>query len=156
MRFISLDLSTTDTGYAIFENDKLITYGSISFKIKDTYKRIILTVEAVQEMLSGMEIDHVVFEDSFSGTNKRVVVILNRLAGGIIWVADRLGVSFSTYPPKSVKKFITGNGNANKGMVIEAINQMYNIDVSNDNIADAIAIGQTFVAEHFVGKNRGE
>lgn len=145
MRFMSLDLSTTDTGYAIFENDQLITYGSISFNVKDTYKRIILIVEAIQEQLAGMEIDHVVFEDSFSGVNKRVVVILNRLAGGVIWVADRLGISFSTYPPKIIKKFITGNGNANKQMVIDAINKKYKCELTNDNIADAIAIGLTYL-----------
>lgn len=145
MRFMSLDLSTTDTGYAIFDNDKLIAYGSISFNIKDVYKRIILTVEQIQEMIAGMEIDHIVFEDSFSGTNKRVVVILNRLAGGVIWVADRLGVSFSTYPPKIIKKFITGNGNANKQLMLDTINQRLETEITNDNIADAIAIGFTYL-----------
>lgn len=142
---MSLDLSTTDTGYAIFDDNQLITYGSISFNVKDVYKRIILTVEDIQEKIAGMDIDHIVFEDSFAGTNKRVVVILNRLAGGVIWVADRLGVSFSTYPPKIIKKFITGNGNANKQMMIDAINHRFKTEIKNDNIADAIAIGLTYL-----------
>ena len=43
-------------------------------------------------------------------------------------------------PPKTLKKYITGNGNSNKEAMKEAINHRYGKDFSNDNEADAYAL----------------
>jgi Holliday junction resolvasome RuvABC endonuclease subunit len=48
-------------------------------------------------------------------------------------------------PPTSVKKVMTGKGNAPKELVIQAVNAKYKLeaDIAVSHIADAIAIGYT-------------
>lgn len=56
--------------------------------------------------------------------------------------------------PKAAKKAITGNGNASKELVIEAVNTRYTLyaDTSVSHIADAIAIGYTAYVQRQVAK----
>ena len=145
LKTLALDLSTTDTGFAIYENSNLILWGSLSYKDKDVYDRIFRMVNKIHEMIIEEEIDEVVFEDSFSGTNKQVVVKLNRLAGGVIFVSKTLSTPFITYAPRYIKKEFTGNGNASKQEVIDKVKEIFNLDIKNDNICDAIALGYIHV-----------
>ena len=149
MRVLALDLSTVDTGFAIYEEKDLILWGSLSYK-GDVYDRIFKTVNAVHEMIIKDEIDEIIFEDSFAGVNKQVVVKLNRLAGGIIFIAQTLSTPFRTYAPREIKKTFVGNGNASKQDVIDKVNSIYGLNIDNDNICDAIALGHIHV------NNRGE
>ena len=141
MKILALDLSTVDTGFAIYDNSELMLYGSLSYNDKNLYDRTFRTINKIHEMIITEEIDEVVFEDSFSGTNKQVVVKLNRLAGGVIFVAQSLSTPFVTYPPRSIKKAFTGNGNAKKEDMIKQVKELLKLDIYNDNICDAIALG---------------
>lgn len=51
-----------------------------------------------------------------------------------------LGVPYLDVAPKTVKKIITGNGSATKQDVIKVVNKLYNLNETDDNIADAIAL----------------
>lgn len=46
-------------------------------------------------------------------------------------------IDFTIVPPKSLKKWVTGNGNAKKEMVMESTKNRWNIEFSNDNLCDA-------------------
>ena len=144
MRFLALDLSTVDTGFAIYEEKDLILWGSLSYK-GEIYDRMFQTVNAVHEIIIKDEIDEVIFEDSFAGSNKQVVVKLNRLAGGIIFISQTLSTPFCTYSPREIKKRFVGNGNACKQDVIDKVKEIYKLDIANDNICDAIALGHIHV-----------
>ena len=141
MKILALDLSTVDTGFAIYKDSELVLYGSLSFNDKNLYDRTFRTINKIHEMIIKEEIDEVVFEDSFAGTNKQVVVKLNRLAGGVIFVAQSLSTPFVTYPPRSIKKAFTGNGNADKKEVMAKVKEVLKLNIYNDNICDAIALG---------------
>ena len=49
-------------------------------------------------------------------------------------------IPYRAYSAKEIKKFITGNGNASKQAVIDAVNKKYNLSIADDNEADAIAL----------------
>ena len=49
---LSLDASTNSTGYAIFDEDKLITYGCISASSQDNIKRINKMKEEIAKLLT--------------------------------------------------------------------------------------------------------
>lgn len=141
MKTLALDLSTVDTGFAIYDDSKLTLWGSLSYRDKDVYDRIFRTVNKIHEMIITEEIDEVVFEDSFAGANGQVVVKLNRLAGGVIFVAKTLSTPFTTYAPKVIKKAFTSNGNASKQDIMDKVKEIFNLEILNDNICDAIALG---------------
>lgn len=42
-------------------------------------------------------------------------------------------------------KITTGKGNAKKKQVIDSINKYYNLELDNDNIADAIAVALSYI-----------
>ncbi|HNI02742.1 MAG TPA: crossover junction endodeoxyribonuclease RuvC [Chitinophagales bacterium] len=63
--------------------------------------------------------------------------------GGIIRYALYVNkVKFIEVAPSSLKKFITGRGNAKKDEMILAISKKYNKHFKDDNIADAYALAQ--------------
>lgn len=54
---------------------------------------------------------------------------------------------FVAYPPKTVKKAITGNGNADKETVQTALKELYKIEFENDDQSDALAVYETYRRE---------
>ena len=54
-----------------------------------------------------------------------------------------LGIKYTEIPPKSMKKFITNNGNANKVLIATSIQRIYGVEFGgNDNEYDAYGLAQ--------------
>ena len=51
-------------------------------------------------------------------------------------------ISFDIIPPKSLKKFVTDNGNANKKLMMKIAEERWNYKTSNDNLCDAYGLAQ--------------
>ena len=50
----------------------------------------------------------------------------------------------------SLKKFLTGKGNAEKNLILMNVYKKYGVECSNDNEADAINIAKLLKAKHDV------
>lgn len=153
--FLGLDLSITQTGYCIADSKAPIKYGTIDTK-KKTYSDVLAIsrfhkvdyiYEVIQELLfaryDNEPISYVALEGYAMGISAGKNTSLCDLAelGGIIknhlYSRD---IPFLVVPPKSLKKFITGNGNASKDMMIQAISDIYGFNTTNNNIADAYGL----------------
>lgn len=66
-----------------------------------------------------------------------------KLAHATVFGSDPLVV-----PPTSLKKFITGKGNASKKEVVAAVREKWDSEVKNDNIADAYGLAQYIKAQN--------
>ena len=66
---------------------------------------------------------------------------------GILFeVYETLDIPIVTFKPSDIKKHGTGKGNADKKMMIKAVEKNYHIEVGNDdNLADAIHIYMYFI-----------
>ena len=62
-RLLALDQSSRITGYAIFENAKLIHYGKFTIDNDDFGERLLKIRKKVSELINQYEIDELVFED---------------------------------------------------------------------------------------------
>lgn len=51
-------------------------------------------------------------------------------------------IRYEVIPPKSLKKFAAGNGNADKKMMIQEVNKRWNQNFKDDNICDAYSLAQ--------------
>lgn len=64
------------------------------------------------------------------------------LHGAVILILRSLTIPTIIVPPTSLKKFITGNGRAQKWEMIKAINEIYSLQLLDDNLADAIGLAR--------------
>lgn len=63
--------------------------------------------------------------------------------GGVVkLMLYELGVPVIIVAPKSLKRFVTGNGSAEKDQVIREVEKRYGVKTKDDNIADAVGLAQ--------------
>ena len=139
---LALDPGTT-TGWALRGFDGLITSGTVSFKPSRydgggmRYLRFTNWLTEIDQ-LSG-PIEAIYFEEvrRHAGTDAAHVY------GGLLAVltswGELRGVPYQGVPVGTIKKFLTGKGNANKDAMIAAARKR-GFSPTDDNEADAIAI----------------
>ena len=63
MRLLALDQSTRTSGWAVFDNEKLLTHGKFTADHSDVGDRLFYIRKKVIELIDQFNIDEVVFED---------------------------------------------------------------------------------------------
>lgn len=155
MRILSLDASTRSTGYAIFNNKKLESYGVISASSTDVIKRINKIVTELEQILTKEEIDILVIEEVRPDLGKIVKTYkaLMYLQAAIAFlIHERFPkVKIEYLYPSSWRKICgiaQGAGikrEALKAKDINFVNETFGINTKSDDIADAIAIGYGYL-----------
>jgi len=159
MTILALDLATT-TGWAIYQEDKInkVFSGTESFK-NDRYSgggMRFLKFEKFLEMINFLvsdpptknigppdfqrtNIKEVVFEE----VRRHIGVDAAHVYGGFMGVltswCEKRKIPYQGVPAGTIKKFITGKGNASKIEVINAIKEKGHTP-QDDNEADALAL----------------
>lgn len=159
-RILGIDPSIASTGYAVIEEDNLISCGKIttSSKYTETYRMHEL-FEAIRNLVHEFQPDITVMEDQFMGVNAQVSLYLARARGVAMISAYEAGSQIVIYTPSEIKKCITGIGNSKKDLVQEKVIELYHENElinyhfnkgikstgkeKNDDISDAIAIAHT-------------
>lgn len=63
MVLLSLDQSSHTTGYALFQDKKLLTYGIFNFDDPNIGKRLIKICDKIKSLINEYSVDKVIFED---------------------------------------------------------------------------------------------
>ena len=140
---LSLDLGTT-TGWALKDQNNNIISGFISFKPQRfegggmrflRFKRWLEEIHA-----TAGKIDVIYFEE----VRRHLGVDAAHTYGGFLAIlstfANEREIPFSGIPVGTIKRFITGKGNASKDLMIAAVKERGYNNIQDDNEADAIAI----------------
>ncbi len=79
----------------------------------------------------------------------RTAVIMGHVRGVILAAAARLGVPVCGYPATQIKRFLTGNGQASKRQVQQAVMRELNLSVRPEppDVADALAVALCCVGD---------
>lgn len=154
MRLLALDQSSRVSGYAIFIDDKLETYGKIDLKQDDIGERLVSFKKQVSKLVADYDIDEVAFEDIYMDGQK-----INNIATFKV-LAEVFGVCDELFTELEIKNTAVLAGTWKSTLGIKGktrpeqkknaqiyIKNKYNIDVIQD-IVDAICIG-----EHIIQKN---
>lgn len=139
---LALDLGTT-TGWALLSSDGIVTSGTVSFKPSRydgggmRYLRFKGWLDQVRTYAGRIDAIH------FEEVRRHVGVDAAHLYGGFLatlatWCEHEM-IPFQGVPVGTIKRFITGKGNADKSAVIEAV-KARGFNPVDDNEADAIAI----------------
>lgn len=149
MIILALDLGTT-TGWAIGEYSacepqikKHLKSGSKNFKptrYESHGMRYVKFTTHLNDLLAAFDIKACVYEE----VRKHIGTDAAHIYGGFVatlqtWCIEH-NIEYRGIPVGTIKKHITGKGNAGKEDVIMAVKQKLNIFPKDDNEADAVAL----------------
>ena len=167
-RIVSIDASTNNIAYAIFEGDSLVRSGKAQFAGTDVFKKISSAVEIVHQVVKEMNVDALIIERAVFINSPKTMSELSMVQGAIIAGASLAGVrvfkgtnpvawqSFignkvltkaekldivSRYPGKSKSYYKAVERDIRKQRTINFVNINYDLSIEDNDIADAIGIG---------------
>ena len=154
MKMLSLDQSLNVTGWAYFENEKLINYGN--FSIKKTLPMEMRLNEFQKAILETMNScgdgypDIIVFEDIQNQQNNITYKHLAYVQAALMIICYNLNIKYSILSPSSWRAALGGGfgrkREEQKQAAIEYVQAKCNKNVSSDE-ADAICIGLAYMKE---------
>jgi crossover junction endodeoxyribonuclease RuvC len=147
-----LDLSFTETGFSIITvgDETRISYGSIKTKKKDFICDIDRCVEInkqIFEVLNTYEPHLIIIEDTFSGPSATTTKKLTQLGAVVRAFLKTASIPYVDLNPKSLKKYVCDDGNATKQDIIDEINKVLDLDITNSNVADSLGLAMYGVKE---------
>ena len=159
-RTLALDQASKVTGYAIFDDTKLVKYGTFTTTAADDIERFAMVRAWLLSMISSWRPDYIgiegiQFQEEGSGQKMGVTVFqtLARLQGVLMMACHDEKVPFEICPTNTWRHScgVKGKTRTDKKRSTQLlVEQWYGIKVSEDE-ADAIGIGRHLVT--FIQKN---
>lgn len=167
-RFCSIDASTNSIAFAIFNNKELEKHGKIVFKGNNTYEKVIDAARKTLGIMKIFSLESIVIEHTVFMNSPKTAADLALVQGAVLGAAGSEGASIAgSVSPITWQTFI-GNGklteeekslilkdspgkskswykskerDLRKQKTINFVNTYYDINVSDNDVADAVAIG---------------
>ena len=140
MKLIGLDLSLSATGFAVW-NDGAISFDVIhSLPDKSAYgdvRRLQAITKQVAEVARGSSLATI--EGPAFGRPQQAIIL-----GGLAYMVRAWlychEIPYILIAPGTLKKFITGQGNAKKDMILREVFRRWGVETDDHNIADAYGL----------------
>lgn len=167
-RIMSIDASTTSIAYALFENEKLILSDKVEFSGKNVYQKIASAIGSVVQTMQDVNPEAIVIERAVFINSPKTMSELSMVQGAILAGASLAGIKiFKGTNPIAWQSYI-GNGKLTKDAkilmrksnpdkseswykqherevrkqkTINFVNINYDLELTDNDIADAIGIG---------------
>lgn len=156
--FIGIDQSITQTAITILHtpaNFNTYTFEGKGKTTKEKLKHIYLEVAEfllLESKKYGQRIDRCFIEGGSFNSGGQLFT-LGQLSGLILSTLIMCRIPYKEVPPSSLKKFISGKGDANKESVMKSIMRKYGVKFTNDNKADSYVLALMAYAYTFMGPN---
>jgi len=152
-RILSLDDSTTTTGWAVFDGEELKGYGKIEMTQRAPTERIAALKQWMLSMLVKWKPDRVAIEDIQKQENIQIFKVLAQLQGVLENALFEQKIEYDVVHVASWRSFCEVKGRNRSELKKNAqgkVKQWYDVSVTQDE-ADAICMGRYAVSEF--GKN---
>lgn len=149
MRTLTLDQSSKISGWAIFEDGKLIKYGKWSFNDDDLGIRLVKLRASLLQILNEEDIDEVVMEDIQLQENVQLFKTLAEVFGVVHETITELKIPVCAVLASSWKSTLGIKGKQRaeqKRNAQQYVINTFNIKPTQDE-CDAICIGQHYFAQ---------
>ena len=153
-RLLALDQASKVTGWAIFEDGELKSYGKISLDDPNTDTRLVQLRQDIQTLVADYNIDEVIFEDiqqqNNVANNVQTFKVLAEVYGVVSELLQELHIPHSTVLAASWKSTLSIKGRSRAEQKKNAqlyVEQNYSAHVIQD-IADAICIGTHHIKQN--------
>lgn len=141
MKVMGIDVGLRNTGYAIIEDGKLISYGvEKTSAVKHISQRLRVLYLKMKELIEKESPEVAVYETIFYKQNPKSLVSLAQARGVLMLVAEELGVKVKEYTPAEIKSAITGSGRASKYQVHGMVERILGVKIpAPSDIGDAVS-----------------
>lgn len=149
---MALDLSLTNTGIAIFDNNEnIVCIDNAPTNPKDDYPLRLKTIFDKIKLLAEQYLPSViVIEKGFTRFHASTQALFRVQGIAMLALCDYKQIFYS---PSTIKKYVAGKGNASKNTVLKKIIEIYpQIEIKNTDQSDAIAVGVTYFKKLKEGK----
>lgn len=150
-RVLALDQASKTTGFAVFDNGKLVKYGSFATLSDDDIERFAIIKEWLVSMINNWRPDYIgiegiQFQEEGSGQKMGVTVFqtLARLQGILMLVCHEAKIPYTICPTNTWRHAcgVKGRSRTDKKRSMQLLaKQWYDVTVTDDE-ADAIGIGR--------------
>ncbi len=152
---LGLDPGLRQTGWGIIEGgDDGAWRAQASGTIKippagDLADRLYLLDQALAELLKSAQAHEAAVESAFAGSNIHTAFKLGLAHGLCLLAPARAGLPVAEYMPRTIKKSVTGYGNATKEQIRFMVAKLLPGSKPNsEHAADALAIALTHAHHH--------
>jgi len=171
---LGLDVSTNSLAWCLYDKNGPVRWGEIKFKGNTVFERIADGQRKVSAGMKDIKPDLIIFESAVFIQNKKTVVLLAYAFGAIVGALMRKGVRVveippitwqnaignkaftkdektafrSMYPDVNEAKFKEILREERKQRTIRWVKANHSIEVTNDNVADAIAVAHVGYTLH--------
>lgn len=142
MKILSLDLSINCPGWCVADDDVYIASGYREHKVKglSVYERIEANLELARGLVRDYGIGVVWMEDTAPSARGKTSQMLVEQAGIFKYWFRYRGLPVYTFSISDIKKSVSGVGNADKGLMLSAVQARGFLQVLQNDEVDAIAI----------------
>ena len=158
MTVISCDPGLKNVGWAIMKViDNRIYYITSGTIITESYlpieSRISYILLELEKLINIYKPTSISVEKIFVYRNLVSVISVANVIGGIMFLATKYKLLYSSYSPLTIKKTATGLPKADKFQIQQILNHMFNnqLNFKTDHESDAVAIGLTTIIKHSGG-----
>lgn len=148
-RVLSFDLALVSSGWAVMDcannQTKAVAFGRM---ITSGEVRLSRRLQQLNEAVTRLILEHqpqvVVLEDQFSGPNQKTLINLARVMGAVLAACGKAGIESFLMNAPQWKLTVCGHGRASKEVVMAEINRQYDLNLTSNDVTDAIAIALAF------------
>ena len=154
-RIIALDNATRVTGWAIFDDEKLVSYGKYTTKSGETSDRILEVGDWLTNLLEQWEPNTIILEDIQQQNNVSTFKVLAKLQGVLEYINKKNNIEYYIISPSTWKSNAGVKGKTRVDQKKSAqliVQQLYNIQTTQDE-SDAILLGK-YGVDKFLKNNR--
>ena len=146
-KILAIDPSSVEMGYAVLDDEALITYGIVTTAKSAYEKRFTILIEALNKVQEQHKCDSAACELAMRFRGKRVPALETSVECIKNW-AKRIKLPISLYNVSTWKASVIGNGHAGKDEVARMVKYHYQLELAGaegwpdpSHIMDAVAIG---------------
>lgn len=135
--YIGIDQSLTCTSVCVYTGQELTIH-----RIKPDHKGVkrLCTIYDTIDNILMLHPDAMVAIEGYAFNAKGLYFNLGEVGGVIRLAVYKREMPLIQVPPTHLKKYITGKGNANKNVMIKELYKNYELDINDDNDADAASL----------------
>ena len=98
MKILAIDQASRISGYAVFDDEKLIRFGKIQLDDEEVGPRLVDLRQAIKTLIEENQVDYVAFEDiqmqSSVGNNVKTFKVLANVFGVILELCEELKLKY--------------------------------------------------------------
>jgi len=151
LTWLSLDISRKATGVTLWKGEEPVDVTTIKLPATSLGEQLDLWDDEVQKLLLLARPALVAWEDCRAVSKQHGMIQFGQV-GILLMHLQRQNIAQIGFAQTTVKKALTGKGNAKKPQMVAAAKERWpHLNVSDDNIADSLGVGLALIARMHSG-----